>query len=289
VGATLAEVSRSDEPITLPNGLSAYGANIGDVRQYQFIRDYFEHGMSVWPGMTAIDAGANVGLFSLELLQRCGGDARLLAFEPMPASFAHLERNVRELFPESQVRCFRAALGAEQRETTVYFRPRAPVLSSIRADSVVPDWGAHADALLAPNPPPEFRDVLPDRARRLPRAVLRPLLIAAGRWMHRKVEPLPCTITTLSRVIEDERLESVDFLKIDVEGAELELLNGIETRHWPLIQALVAEVHDVDGRLAHMRAMLEREGFAEISTEQDWVNLGTDVFMLYARRATPTP
>jgi FkbM family methyltransferase len=282
-------VSRSDKRITLPNGLSVYGANIGDVRQYQFILDYFEHGMSVWPGMTAIDAGANVGLFSLELLQRCGGDARLLAFEPMPVSFAHLERNVREHFPESQVRIFRAALGAQRQETTGYFRPRAPVLSSLRPDSVVPDWGAHVDALLAPNPPPEFRDVLPDRVRRLPRAVLRPLLIAAGKWMHRKVELHPCTITTLSRVIEDERLESVDLLKIDVEGAELEMLNGIETRHWPLIQALVAEVHNVDGRLAHMRAMLEREGFAEISTEQDWVNLGTDVFMLYARRAAPTP
>ena len=163
------------------------------------------------------------------------------------------------------------------------------MLSSLRPDSVVSDWGEHADALLAPDPPPEFRDVLPDRARRLPRAVVRPLIVAALKWMDRKVEPLPCTITTLSRVIEDERLESVDFLKIDVEGAELEVLNGIETRHWPLIQALVTEVHDVDGRLAHIYGMLERRRFAEISTEQDWINAGTDVFMLYARRTAPTP
>jgi hypothetical protein len=56
---------------------------------------------------------------------------------------------------------------------------------------------------------------------------------------------------------------------------ELEVLHGIETRHWPLIQALVAEVHDVDGRLAHIRAMLEREWFAEISTEHDALNFGS--------------
>lgn len=278
----------AEQRVVLPNGLPAYGASLGDVRLYQFIRDYFERGIPMRPGMTVIDAGANVGLFSLEVLQRCDGDVRLLAFEPAPASFAHLERNVRELYPDSSAHLSRCALGAEPGETTFYFRPRAPVLSSLKRDSVVPDWREHADALLAPDPPPEFRDVLPERLRRLPRALVRPLLVSALRWMDRKVEPLPCTVTTLSRVIEEHELETVDFLKVDVEGAELDVLRGVEARHWPRIQAVVAEVHDVGGRLAAIRALLERAGFAEVHAEQEWINAGTDVFTVHARRVAPS-
>jgi hypothetical protein len=44
--------------------------------------------------MTVIDVGAHIGLFSLEVLRRCRGDVRLLAFEPAPDSFAALERKI---------------------------------------------------------------------------------------------------------------------------------------------------------------------------------------------------
>ena len=44
-------------------------------------------------GDTIVDAGANIGLFSLWALQECGGDARILSFEPMPTTFACLAAN----------------------------------------------------------------------------------------------------------------------------------------------------------------------------------------------------
>src|SRR5687768_7158921 len=123
------------ERLVLPNGLPVYGATVSDVRLYQFIRGYFEYGIPLWPGMTVVDVGANIGLFALEVLQRCAGNLRLLAFEPAPASFAHLERNVGDLFPESAVQLFPCALAACPGEATFYYRPRAPVLSSLSASS----------------------------------------------------------------------------------------------------------------------------------------------------------
>ena len=272
------------ERTVLPNGLAVHGAGVGDVRLYQFIRDYFESGIPMRPGMTVIDAGANVGLFSLEVLQRCGGDVRLLAFEPAPEAFAHLERNVAEHFPDAGVHCFREALGRRPGDATFYFRPRAPVLSSLEPESAATDWGDHADALLADEPPPAFQDVLPPRVRRLPRFVVRPLIVASLRWMDRKTVELPCTVTTVSRVIDEQGLDAVDFLKVDVEGAELDVLEGIEERHWPRIGAIVAEVHDVDGRLARIHGLLAAHGFADVRTEQDWINAGTDVFTVHALR-----
>ena len=34
--------------------------------------------------MWVFDVGANIGLFGLRMAQRCEGDIRLIAFEPIP-------------------------------------------------------------------------------------------------------------------------------------------------------------------------------------------------------------
>ncbi len=277
-----------DDRILLPNGLRVYGATVADVRLYQFVREYFESGIELRPGMTVLDVGANVGLFSLEVLRRCGGDVRLLAFEPAPATFAHLERNIRELFPSSPVQLFQFALATERGESAFYYRPRAPVLSSLSRERSI-DWGAHADALLRPKPPPAFRDVLPDRIRRLPRWVTRPLVASALRWMARRVVETPCTVTTVSHVIREHDIQTIDFLKIDVEGAELNVLCGIDRDDWPRIQAVVAEVHDVERRVAAISGMLAEQGFAHVHATQDWINEGTDVYTVHAHRRQPAP
>jgi FkbM family methyltransferase len=51
---------------------------------------------------------------------------------------------------------------------------------------------------------------------------------------------------TLSFVIDASPFENVDFMSIDVEGAELSLLKGLDlSRHAPSI--LIIETHDIDG------------------------------------------
>src|SRR4051812_5636994 len=69
-------------------GMPVYGASRADARYEQFTGDYFRAGLPLHPGMTVIDVGANIGMFSLELLRRCGGQARIFAFEPAPESFS---------------------------------------------------------------------------------------------------------------------------------------------------------------------------------------------------------
>jgi FkbM family methyltransferase len=53
---------------------------------------------------------------------------------------------------------------------------------------------------------------------------------------------------------------AVDLLKIDAEGAELDVLLGISPAHWPLIQLAILEVHDYDGRLAAVCDLLTERG-----------------------------
>jgi len=47
-----------------------------------------------------------------------------------------------------------------------------------------------------------------------------------------RVDAVTVPITTLDRVLEEASPERIDFLKIDVEGAEAEVLGGIDLRRW---------------------------------------------------------
>ena len=57
------------------------------------IEGYMNHGIRVEPGHVVFDVGANIGLFGLRMAQRCEGDIRLIAFEPIPDIRACTEKN----------------------------------------------------------------------------------------------------------------------------------------------------------------------------------------------------
>jgi FkbM family methyltransferase len=273
---------------TLPSGMRVYGASRADARYQQFVGDYFRGGLPLRRGMTVLDVGANIGLFSLELLRRCEGDARVLAFEPAPESFAHLSRNLRELFPAAPARAVQQAVSDRRGEATFYFRPRAPCLSSLHARIHSDAPGGDPDALIEAalrEPPPEYRGREPRWFQRLPRPAVKRFYRAAGRWAEGGIVETRCRVTTLSEILREHALERVDLLKVDVEGAELAVLRGVTHDDWSRIQRVAVEVHDVDGRLAAVRAILESARFARIAAEQDWPFEGTNVFMVHATRA----
>ena len=58
-------------------------------------------------------------------------------------------------------------------------------------------------------------------------------------------------------------------MKIDVERAELDVVRGVEAQHWPLIDQVVAEVHDLEGSLQAFVEVLKRAGFTSIRCQQD--------------------
>ncbi len=270
----------------LSNGLSVYGASRAEARRDDYlVGEYFHSELALGPGATVFDIGANIGLFSLELLRRYGTGVRIFACEPAPRSFAFLERNVHELFPDASVSCRCCAVGEQAGRTTLYFRPRVSQMSSLQRGRI-DDSQELIDAILK-EPPAGFQ-----RSSSRVRKWLRPrasmLLKAISWWMGREVVEIPCEMTTVSDIIEQSGVERVDLLKVDVEGAELAVLRGIKAEDWQKIGALVAEVHDRDGRVETIRGMLESAGFAQISFSQEWPFEGTNIYMLEAIRALPS-
>jgi FkbM family methyltransferase len=65
------------------------------------------------PGDVVVDAGANVGQYTVGAAARVGPNGRVLAFEPAPLTSAMLRRNV-ELNRLPQVSLFAVALGEEE-------------------------------------------------------------------------------------------------------------------------------------------------------------------------------
>jgi FkbM family methyltransferase len=72
-----------------------------------------------------------------------------------------------------------------------------------------------------------------------------------------------CCVRTLAEVMQEEGITFVDLLKVDAEGDELNVLLGISCGGWdgwPLIEEVLVEVHDVDGRLQKVLDLLQHSG-----------------------------
>jgi len=244
-----------------------------------FVRElYLRHGVELNAGDCVVDAGANIGLFALFASRRIGPAGRLLAFEPLPPIFRVLRHNATTLFPRAEL--FESGLDASSGRAAFAFYPRATGWSGRRGVTA-----ATLDALGVYLERSDTGGVqrLYRRLGRLAPAVQRRLFdYATARIAGRRVD-FDCPVETLSAVMRRERLVRIDLLKIDVEGAELDVLRGIDTADWPHLRQIVLEVEDLDGTLRRVRDALMSRGF-QIEVDQDPYLRGTPYYYVYARR-----
>jgi FkbM family methyltransferase len=277
----------------LPGGLQVWNApqaRFDTLFLYRenFVRHCYEqHGVTLRDGDLILDVGANIGMFALSVMQRFR-QLRIYCFEPVPNTYACLTRNVTEfrLGPGHDVTTLNFGLGAADGQIAIEFFPGAPSNStqySVEKRRVFTKglgalrwldlWKMNQRAALLLLPFYPFRERL------------------FGRGFERVMAggmSVPCEVRTLSRTIQERRLERIDLLKIDVEGAELEVLAGIEDRHWPLIRQLAMEIEPANRpRVPALQDRLRSSGFARIETESMFrsANSGNALCMLYAVRA----
>ncbi|HEX9998336.1 MAG TPA: FkbM family methyltransferase [Abditibacterium sp.] len=265
------------QSVTLADGRKIWCSRRDEVRGVREQADgYWKHGIEVGAGSHVFDVGANIGLFSLEAAAR---GARVHAFEPMPATFAALAANARDA-KNGTITPHRLALGAKAETARFAFFPYLSVLSTRFPDA---PQSRSAEAISAVFDDP----AMTPRAgwfRRAP-APLRRVFIAFWQKILFSPRMVECQVETLSHQIEKSGVACIDLLKIDVEGAEWDVLKGIEVRHWPLIHQIVAEVHDENGRLQEFKDLLQKRGFADLHVEKEPGAGQWDVYLLWARRA----
>jgi FkbM family methyltransferase len=221
-------------------------------------RTYLQHGVEVREGDVVLDVGANIGVAATFFAEECGAGA-VHSFEPVQPIFEVLRENLRE-FPACIPHCYGLASKTGRRTITYY--PNDWSLSGLYAD---PD----AERSTVKRALMNLGASESDAERRLARRF--------------ETETLPCELRTLSDALEAESIERVDLLKVDVEKAELEVLDGIEEQHWPRIAQIAAEFHVDRDRREEAAEGLRARGF-EVTVTQDPAMSGTAVYMLYAVR-----
>jgi len=279
-----ARAAAGPERHRLPNGMVIAHQNRNESEYlYEEIfrkRCYDQHGIVLGDRPVVLDVGANIGMFTLFVSAHRPG-ARIYAFEPLEPIYRDLERNSAAY--GADVRLFRFGLSDRPHRERFTYYPRYSMMSGQESYS---DPGSEIEVI---------KRFLANEERlqeagggELGAAALLEQVdeLLAGRFqaVEEEVELRP-----LSAVIREQGITRVDLLKIDVQRAELDVLEGLEEEHWPLVDQIVMEVHDqsgeaTSGRVPLLQRRLEERGF-EVVVEQDELLVGTDRYNLYARRS----
>jgi FkbM family methyltransferase len=240
---------------------------------------YFANGVELAPGATVLDVGANIGVFSAAVYERLDGDVRIYAFEPLPPLHATLERNAREFF-DGRLTALPYGLASRDDELDFSYFPAATIFSSSLRDQG--NVEAERRRVTASIVEMIRQGGLGPVLRRVPAPVMRGLVGRRLRVM-RELETHRVRVRPLSAVFDEQGIDHVDLLKVDVEGAELDVLRGIEQRHWQLVRQAVVEVEGWEQNRDTVREVFLAHGFT-VSAEQDPVQRAADIGMVFAVR-----
>lgn len=285
-------IFEADHPVkspkygTLPGGLEiAYDSRANlDILRREILDEqiYQDQGIHLENGDCIVDVGANIGMFVL-LLNQVLTDARVLAIEPIPATFELLEINCQR-HNHLRLSLFNCGLSSLAGETEFEHFPLTSVASSMfpsnskefrrNSRKFILQEMRNRSPILS-----RLADILPDWS-------WFPLTETIRRIFQRR-EKIRCRLETLSGIMDQEKLERIDLLKVDAEGAEHEILAGIKPEHWPRIRQAIVEVHDGLPGVQSVLNVLQSQGFD--TTHRKLLPTVDHLHVVYAVRSTSNP
>jgi FkbM family methyltransferase len=263
--------------IKLVDGSLVYALRSSEARMLDHhVEGYLTNGIQINDGDVVLDVGANIGVFGVRAAQK-GKNVKVYCFEPIPEIAETLQKNA-DLVGGNQITVCKYGVSAENSEAEFTYFPNTPALSTLHPDQWDKDPSAFRNAVKGTmkNPPENMRWM-----KLIPTAFSG--LIASYLVSGRK--QVKCNLRKLSSFIKEEKIQKIDLLKIDCEGAEWDVLQGINKEDWSLIKSLVIEVHDVDDRLNKIKELLKDNGFEKLHSEREAGLETTAMYNLFALRS----
>lgn len=256
----LTDITFADLPLMVPSKAVAEVAFI--YREIFEQACYLRNGVRLGPGAVVIDVGANLGLFSLYVARHFDA-TRVFAFEPVEPIYLCAKKN---LASYDNVQVLHCGLSDAEREIEIEYFPKAPSNSTVYSADKHAECRGFADGFRMSeiwNVSKPFY-VLLSLAFPIRRALIR--WYFANKFANGAV--YRSRMTTLDRVLAEQQLETVDLLKIDVEGAELDVLAGLSDDNLTKVRQLALEISPKNkSRLAALKARLSAAGFRSVTVE----------------------
>lgn len=245
---------------------------------------YFLNNLDLNPGSIIIDVGANIGLFSLFALKQCQYDALIYCFEPIPSSFECLQKNLAPFHNKTFL--YNLGISDVAEDCSIQFTLFGNDLSTATykpMDKMISNYNPllDYDILLKIS---QYRDkFLYKQLKYLP--FMRKHLIRKNFQRQTSEKKVLCQLTSLGQFIEKNEITHIDFIKIDVEGAEFDVVKSIKTTQFPMIKQLCIEVNNINNRVEHLTLYLQEQGYlTEIHRNPIYEELGLNQHMIYAKR-----
>lgn len=266
---------------TLPNGMEVHYSSKPNLEllQRETFGDslYLKHGIQVNEGDVIFDVGANIGFFVMFLNEHLE-NASVFSFEPIPDTYTLLDRNVR-LHNRLQLKLYNCGLSNEPGTATFTHYPKNDVCSTMCPQGST-EYRRNSRKFVLD----EIRKrgaVLRFLVDHTPGAMWFPITESVRRYYRSAIE-LECQLRTISELIDENSLKQIDYLKVDTEGSEMQVLGGIRPEHWPMVKQVVVEVHEGKPAMKQVTDLLRKNGF-QLTVEQPCDTLN-HLHMVYATR-----
>lgn len=262
------------------NELETQGLIYEIFTQNTYLRDF----LNLNSGAIIVDVGANIGLFSLFAMQQCNYDAEIYCFEPIPLTFACLQKNLERF--KNKIHLYNTGISNVARNCTVEFTLFGNNIGTATyrvQDKIVSNYQPLLDYNTLLKLLPWQNKFLYYQLKFLP--FFRNYLIK--RNYERQTHPthVSCKLTSLGHFIERHEISHIDLLKIDVEGAEVDVIKSIKPQQFSLIQQLSIEVHDIENRVVQLNEYLQNQGYITlIDRNPILADLGYNHYMIYAKK-----
>ena len=265
--------------VSLPNQqqVYAFSKTDADVVYHEIFAEenYLKHGIEVKDGDCIIDAGANIGLFSLYLAGKFH-NLTLHLFEPVADIVDVLTKNAQQFLASQAYTIVQQGLSNKKTAVAVTFCPYLSVMTGMYTNELnkYNQKAALLDWLMAMIEDYQRIQASPKKSLRVIKQLLTVrflknivaflLLIPLFFFLlYLKIitRIVQCQLDKVSAYISAQNIETIHLFKIDVEGAEWDVLMGIEEDHWPKIKQLIIEVHDINERVTNIRTLLEKQHY----------------------------
>ena len=226
---------------------------------------YLQHGIALRSDSIVFDVGSNIGLFSLYVKEHFP-DSQVYSFEPSPEVYPLLQRNLAR-FGET-VRTFACGLSDKKSMATFSYYPGYSVISGFHTDQQR-DADIIISGSIASRADPATPEIRAEITSVVKERLAQQILFS-------------CPMTTISEIIQEQAVPHIDLLKMDVEGSELAILQGIKSDDWRKIRQMVMEVHDRD-QLKQIESLLKTHHFNYV-IEEDKLLKESGIYNLYVRQ-----